>query len=105
MDLFYSPFKKIIKEELPLSENFPYTFNPNRSKNYFDNIYLNKNNEISFENIIKNIETQLKKYNNNLLTVVIIDNLSTLPITKNNLLDEINMLLKFLSDRVIIIFL
>ena len=61
-DLFYSPFKKIIKEELPLSENFPYTYNPNRSKNYYTNIELDDAGNISFDNIIKNSKEQIEKF-------------------------------------------
>lgn len=53
-DAFYSPFKTIIKEELPLSENIPYTFSTTRSKNYFDGKEIT-NETISFSDIIETL--------------------------------------------------
>ena len=96
IDLYYSPIKNVIKEELPLSESFPSTFNPNKSKYYYSNVNLNQTRNLNFEVIIKNIETQQKKFNNNLKTVVIFDNISTLPNNEQTLIDEVNNLLKFL---------
>jgi hypothetical protein len=104
IDLFYSPIKRMMNEELPLSESFPYTYNPNRSKIYYTNVTLNNKKELSFDNIINNIESAIKIFNNNLKTVVIFDNVSTLPITSNNLYDEINLLVRYMSDNVIILY-
>lgn len=79
IDCFYSPYKKIIKEELPLNENFPYTFNTSKSKNYYN---LNDRyesdeyfNEDSLFDIFKKIN--LKVEDN---SVLIIDSLMNLPL-------------------------
>jgi len=94
VDLFYEPTKHLNKFELPLCENFPYTFNSNRSKNYFTNIGLNSENEFNLDNntLNENITEQMKKFNNKNPTVVLIDNLSTLPILEENITDWVNSL-------------
>ena len=104
IDLFYSPVKSLIKEELPLSENYPLTYNPNRSKFYYSNVTLSKEGNFSFDIIIQNLEAQIKKFNTSTTsenkTVVIFDNLSLLPNSGRILLDDVNNLIKFSSDNV-----
>lgn len=87
----------LIKEELPLSESFPYTYNPNRSKYFYTNAELNNENNINFDILISDIEEQMKKFKN-LPTVVIFDNISTLP--NDNLYDSLSNMFKKLSDNV-----
>lgn len=100
IDLYYGPVKNVIKEELPLSECFPNTFNPNKSKYYYSNVNLNQSKNLNFEVIIKNIEVQNKKFNNNLKTVILFDNISILSNDEQTIIDEINNLLKILGDLV-----
>lgn len=50
-DAFYSPYKNIIKEELPLSENIPYTYSSSISKNYFQSKPLDNGN-FNFADIV-----------------------------------------------------
>lgn len=77
IDCFYSPYKRIIKEELPLNENQPYTFNTSKSKNYYNiNEYLESDehfNEDSLFEILKKIQKFDK-------SIVIIDSLLNLPL-------------------------
>lgn len=54
-DAFYSPYKSIIKEELPLSENIPYTFGTSRCKNYIESTGLDKGT-FNFNDITENIK-------------------------------------------------
>jgi hypothetical protein len=104
IDLFYYPFAKIIKEELPLSESYPYTYNPNRSKNYFSNVRFdnenNKENEKTyFETILKNLENQLNKFSNK-KTVIILDQVSILPFDNNQVTKYINKILELSFNKV-----
>jgi hypothetical protein len=96
--------KSLIREELPLSENYPLTYNPNRSKFYYSNVPLSKEGNFSFDIIIQNLEAQIKKFNTGNTsenkTVVIFDNLSLLPNSGRILLDDINNLMNFSSDNV-----
>lgn len=80
IDSFYSPYKKAINEELPLSEQFPYTFNCIKSKNYYNiNINENLNTTInkSIITIIDKIINALKE--SKIKTILIVDNISNLP--------------------------
>jgi DNA/RNA endonuclease G (NUC1) len=101
VDLFYSPVKSLIREELPLSESFPSTYNPNRSKFYYSNVTANNEGHLNFETLFQNLESQIKKFSSQEnKTVLIFDNLSLIPNSGRNLLDEINNLVKFTSDNV-----
>jgi hypothetical protein len=56
---------------------------------------------INFETILKNIETQLDKFTNKgNKTVVVFDQISTVPINDDELYNWINKLLKLGSDKV-----
>ncbi len=110
IDLFHEPTKTLNKYELPLCENFPYTFNSNRSKNYFTNVILDEYNEIEVKKVLENINEQIKDFQNKgnkNRIVVMIDNLSTLPILEENMVDWLNALCKLKVDivRVILNFL
>jgi len=100
IDLFYSPLKSIIKEELPLSEVFPYTYNPNRSKFYHTNVTLNGDNSVNFDIIIENILKQIKKNKEDAKHVVIFDNISVIPNISENLIENINKLVEFSHHNV-----
>jgi hypothetical protein len=100
MDLFYSPMRKVIKEELPLCESFPYTFNPNRSKNYYNNIVLNENGEIDFTKVKDNIADMITKFKKDNSVVVIFDNISTIPNGYDSLLLSITQIYQMLSEKV-----
>jgi hypothetical protein len=88
LDLFYSPYKHLIKEELPLGEIFPYTYNSVKSKNYYL-IEGKKENETqdnqSFEDnqITETLEIMYKKLSenkSNKKTVLMFDNMTSIPI-------------------------
>lgn len=75
IDAFYSPYKKDIAEELPLSEHFPPTFNCIKSKNYYvcsnqDKLSDMLSNVISYNGLSGSKDTK---------TIVIIDNVASLP--------------------------
>lgn len=53
-DAFYSPVKNLIKEELPLSENIPYTYGTSRCKNYFEMI-PSTNKSFDFSSLIDHL--------------------------------------------------
>jgi hypothetical protein len=102
-DAFYSPFRHIIKEELPLSENVPYTFGTSRSKNYYEGNEIT-NGTFSISDIIETINKSLR-YNYRIKfkterKVIIFDNLSTLPYDKDIVRDEINKIVKLSIDNV-----
>ena len=80
IDSFYSPYKAIIKEELPLSEQFPYTFNCIKSKNYYQ-----AGNFFDIPCILEKITSQIE---NKEKTILLIDNISSISI--DNLQDYIN---------------
>lgn len=96
IDLFYSPYKGLIKEELPLGEVYPQTFNSVKSKNYYlvNNFYNNNDTKDSKEgkivNDVVNTNMLIEKINNIVneyklnteKTILIIDNVSTLPVMK-----------------------
>jgi hypothetical protein len=91
--------KKIIKEELPISESYPYSYNPNRSKFYYTNITLDDNLDI--EKLKTSIEEMLTKFpKKNNKTVVVFDNLSTMPNEYNNLLQGLTSIYESLSEKV-----
>lgn len=102
IDLFYSPFKKEIKEELPLCETFPYTFDTNRSKSYYSNIPLADGVNVDFEDIIKNIKAFLDKIGNKPenQTVVVFDNLSTISLEKSKFAEQFNLVYNFCFENV-----
>ena len=99
IDLFFSPYKNYIKEELPLSESFPYTYNPNRSKNYYTNVTIN-NIDLDFDILNEDIISQLKKFKNDYKTIVMFDNLSVLPNDYLSLLKGITKLQHLLTEYV-----
>lgn len=101
LDLFYSPVKGLIKEELPLSENFPYTYNTNRSKFFYSNIDLTSEGVVNFQAVTQAIEIQIKKFNQENKTVVIFDNISTLPNDGEILMDNLNDIIKTTTEQVI----
>lgn len=90
VDLFYSPYKSIIKEELPLGEIFPYTFNSLRSKNYYllNNFYSESSENSQDSPIINDLKlTELlekiileNNLNTNEKTIIVFDNISVLPL-------------------------
>lgn len=104
IDLFYSPFKKFIKEELPLCETFPYTYDTNRCKSFYSNITLSDGMNVNFDDIIKNINSFITKMENkpekNNKTVVIFDNLSTIILEKKNFIDQFNLIYKNCFEKV-----
>jgi hypothetical protein len=95
IDLFYSPLKKVMKDELPLAETYPYTYNTNRSKFYYANYSDLQQDEINFELVVEDIVKQLEKFpNKELNKVVIMDNISSLLIREEKLQDSLNYLFK-----------
>lgn len=92
----------MIKEELPLCETFPYTFDTNRSKNYYSNITLADGINVNFEDIVKNIKAFLDKTNHKPenQTVVIFDNLSTISLEKNKFAEQFNLVYNFCFENV-----
>jgi hypothetical protein len=97
--------RKLIKEELPLAESYPYAYNPNRSKNYYNNIELDEDLEIDFDKIKNNIEDMLAKFTRKEnKTVVIFDNISTMPNGYDSLVKGISLIYQFLTEKVIINF-
>jgi hypothetical protein len=101
IDLFYSPLKKIIKEELPLSESYPYSYNPNRSKFYYTNITLDDYLDIDFEKLKFSIEEMVTKFpKKDNKAVVVFDNLSTMPNEYSSLLQGLTGIYESLSEKV-----
>lgn len=77
IDAFYSPYKKDIAEELPLSEHFPPTFNCIKTKNYF----LCTNHDNLSDLVAKVLTDNGLTGTSDSKTVVIIDNIAALPYT------------------------
>jgi hypothetical protein len=93
IDLFFSPYKTLIKEELPLGEIYPPTFNSVKSKNYYlVNNFYKENRSKEGDNISEEVDTtklldiisNLVKENNlnKEKTILIIDNISSLPVLR-----------------------
>jgi len=87
---------------LPLCETFPYTFDTNRSKSYYSNVTLSDGININFEDIIKNIGSFLNKIGNKPenQTVIIFDNLSTISLEKNKLIEQFNLIYNYCFENV-----
>ncbi len=103
IDLFYSPFKKNIKEELPLCETFPYTFDTNRTKSYYSNISLTDGINVNLEDVIKNINLFLNKLGNKCEDeiIVIFDNLSTISMERKKFCEQFNLVYNYCFENVI----
>jgi hypothetical protein len=90
----------VIKEELPLSESFPYSFNPNRSKNFYNNVTI-QDGSIDFERIKNDIEDMISKFTKkDNKVVVIFDNISTMPNDYDSLVNGLSSVYQLLSERV-----
>lgn len=73
IDSFYSPYKNKLQVELPLSEDYPYTFNSIRTRNYYQ-----LNDIVGIGDLIKGkINEKIDKTKK---TIILIDSLSCLPI-------------------------
>lgn len=95
IDGFYSPYKKEIGEELPLSEQFPYTFNCIKSKNYFE-----CNDLLNASSVVKKILDKINKDSNESTqkkTVLLVDNISS--VCSDQLKEVINSIVKISIDE------
>lgn len=86
-----SGYNSLLQTELPLSENFPSTFNQSRSKNYFSctNCFNKNTYSIDYNILIPLLEEQLKKFEKR--TIIIMDK------TYDYMID-INKLIKISAD-------
>jgi hypothetical protein len=63
-------------------------------------VNLSEDSTINFDILTKNIDAHMKKVKSDLKYVVIFDNISTIPNANQNLIDNINKLVKFCSESV-----
>lgn len=86
-----SGYNSLLQTELPLSENFPSTFNQSRSKNFIScaNCFNKNTYSIDYNLLIPLLEEQIKKFEKR--TIIIMDK------TYDNLTD-INNLIKISTD-------
>jgi hypothetical protein len=101
IDLFQNLQKEKMKVELPMSVNFPYTFNMNKTKNYFSCVNIVKNmSEIEGDKLIQTIydaDCLLRKNEGLDKLILMIDCFESIPI--DNLQNFINKLIFYSSEK------